>query len=214
MRYSSPDGKRQDTASRYLHPRVQDGNHPNLHVLVESQVVRVLVENGRVAGVELKRNPLYGETEAATSSTVRTVKARKMVVVSCGTLGTHSVLDRSCLGDPAVLQQAGVPLVVYLPGVGYEYEDHQLNIYPYHSALNPDETADALAGGRLDPMALIQTNDKILGWNAMDVTCKIRLSKTDVSALGPAFGIETLKRSPIVLLLSPLGVYVTVLYPQ
>lgn len=49
VRFISPDGKRQDTASRYLNPLLHDGAHPNLHVLVESQVVRVLFQGKGLA---------------------------------------------------------------------------------------------------------------------------------------------------------------------
>lgn len=44
-RYISPAGKRQDTGHCYLHPRLQDGKHPNLHVVVDSQVIRVLFDD-------------------------------------------------------------------------------------------------------------------------------------------------------------------------
>jgi choline dehydrogenase-like flavoprotein len=186
LRTISPDGQRQDTASRYLHPKLHGEAHPNLHVVVESQVIRVVADDGRAVGVEFRRNPLFNKGDEA-SSRARMVKAGKTVVVSCGALGTPLVLERSGLGDPAVLERAGVPLAVSLPGVGHECEDHQLNVYPYRSSLDPEDTLDALVGGRLDVGALIQNKDKILGWNAMDVTCKLRPSKADVAALGPAF---------------------------
>ena len=38
-RYVGPNGRRQDAAHRYLHPKLQSGDYPNLHVLVEKQVV-------------------------------------------------------------------------------------------------------------------------------------------------------------------------------
>ena len=36
QRFISPESKRQDAASCYLHPRIRDKKHPNLHVLVET----------------------------------------------------------------------------------------------------------------------------------------------------------------------------------
>jgi len=38
LRYVGPDGLRQDAAHRYLHPKVQSGGYPNLHVLTETRV--------------------------------------------------------------------------------------------------------------------------------------------------------------------------------
>lgn len=146
LRYISTDGKRQDAASSYVHPKLQDGKHPNLHVLVASQVLRILFNDKKAVGVEFRPNP--GFTEAP--QTVQSVKARKLVVLSCGALGSPSVLERSGVGSLEVLEQAGVPQFVEVPGVGDNYQDHHLFMYSYRSDLAPDETLDALIGGRLD----------------------------------------------------------------
>lgn len=52
------------------------------------------------------------------------VKARKMVVLSSGTLGTPQILERSGVGNGELLRQLGVKVVSDLPGVGEEYQDH------------------------------------------------------------------------------------------
>lgn len=187
-RFISPDGKRQDAATRYLHPRLQDNKHPNLHVLLEAQVMRVLFDNKRAVGVEYRPNPDF-QSGAITLPLVRGIKARKMVIISCGACGTPLVLERSGVGDPETLTRAGVQLVADVPGVGHEYEDHQGLLYPYKSNLAPEETVDALVGGRLDPGDLIKNNAKILGWNAQDVTCKVRPTDAEVAALGPEFQV-------------------------
>lgn len=182
VRYISPDGKRQDVAHRYLHPKLQDDGHPNLHVLVESQVVRVLFDGKRAAGVEYTPNPDFQNSTA-----VKRVKARKMVIVSCGALGTPPVLERSGVGDSDILQRAGIQMVANVPGIGRNYQDHHLLVYPYKSSLAPEETADSIFDGRLDPEALIRNNDRILGWNIQDVTCRLRPTEAEVASLGPAF---------------------------
>ncbi|KAF2676462.1 GMC oxidoreductase [Lentithecium fluviatile CBS 122367] len=182
LRYIAPDGKRQDTAYGYLHPRLQSGKHPNLHVVVDSQVKRVLFENKKASGVEFRPNPKVHPDTA-----FRTVQARKMVIVSCGALGTPSVLERSGVGNPEILKKARVEIVADVPGIGANYQDHHLMIYPYLSSLDENETIDALVGGRVDPVELIKEKDPILGWNAMDITCKLRPTDSDVAALGPEF---------------------------
>lgn len=186
LRYISPDGHRQDAASRYLHPRLQDSKYPNLHVLVETQVNRVLFDGKRAIGIELRQNPNFGPYTSGAQSG-RNVRARKMVIVSCGACGTSTLLERSGLGRPEILKAAGVPLVADIPGVGREYEDHQLLVYGYKSSLTPEETIDAVVTGRLDTGDLIKNNDKILGWNAQDVACKLRPTEAEVAALGPQF---------------------------
>ncbi|KAI8959823.1 putative alcohol oxidase [Daldinia sp. FL1419] len=182
-RFISPDGKRQDAAHAYLHPRLQDGNHPNLNVLVESQVIRVLIDDNKNAtGVEYRPNPKFQD-----DITVRSVRARKMVVLSSGTLGTPSILERSGIGSAEILKRAGIPVISDLPGVGNNYQDHHLLSYPYRANLAPEETADAIIRGTVSTEDLVKTKDPRAGWNAQDVTCKIRPSEADIDELGPEF---------------------------
>ncbi|KAK8064414.1 gmc oxidoreductase [Apiospora phragmitis] len=181
------EGKRQDAAHVYLHPKLEDTNkYPNLHVVVEAQVVRVLIDenNKKAAGVEYRANPHFQASIALTAAPSRTVRARRMVIVSCGALGTPSVLERSGVGSPEVLKQAGVPLVADVPGVGADYQDHHLLLYPYRTGLRPDETIDALLGGRADFATMLEKKDKSLGWNTIDFGAKIRPSEPEVAALG------------------------------
>lgn len=185
QRYISPDGKRQDAASCYIHPRLEDGKHPNLHVVVESQVTRVLFDGKRAAGVEYRPNPRFHPDGAGQH---RTVKARKLVIASNGACATPSLLERSGVGNPEVLAAAGVPLITDLPGVGASYEDHHLLLYPYINALTPEDTLDALVFGKLgSPEDLIKSNNKMLGWNAMEIQAKVRPTEAEVAALGPEF---------------------------
>ncbi|GAB1312794.1 Glucose-methanol-choline oxidoreductase N-terminal domain-containing protein [Madurella fahalii] len=183
-RYISPDGWRQDAATCYLHPRLNDGKHPNLHVLVETQVKRILFDNNKAVGVEFRHNPAFG----GNASQIQTVKARRLVIASCGACGTPSLLERSGMGDPKVLQAAGVPLVVESPGVGNGYEDHHLVLYPYLNSLDPTDTLDALVYGRMgSPEELIKDHHPMLGWNAQEVQGKVRPTDAEAAALGPEF---------------------------
>ncbi|KAL5117583.1 hypothetical protein ACEQ8H_004476 [Pleosporales sp. CAS-2024a] len=188
LRYVSPQGKRQDTAHRYLHPKLEDGQHPNLHVLVESKVVRVLFdESKRAVGVEYTPNPDFQPVIGLTAHPVKTIKARKLVVVTCGACGTPPVLERSGLGDAKILARARVPVVEELRGVGKDYQDHHLLLYPYRTSLEPHQTIDRILGGRVDAAELVKNNDKVLGWNAIDISSKLRPTEDEVTALGPEF---------------------------
>ncbi|KAI0537446.1 GMC oxidoreductase [Xylaria digitata] len=188
IRYVSPDGKRSDTAHMYLHPRLQDGKHPNLHVLVESQVVRVVFDDDkRASGVEYQPNPLFQPPGAPTPPPKRTVRARKLVVVSSGACGTPSVLERSGVGSAETLDKAGVPLVEDLPGVGHDYQDHNLIFYPFKTTLEPHETMDEIFSGQLSWEEAIERKDPRLGWNTIDVAGKLRITEEEATALGPEF---------------------------
>ncbi|KAI1765131.1 hypothetical protein GGR53DRAFT_529935 [Hypoxylon sp. FL1150] len=93
--------------------------------------------------------------------TILPEEIKELVVLSCGTLGTSSVLERSGVGDPKVLKEASItaPPVVELPGVGHDYQDHNISRY---------------------------ICDKILGWNGIDAWTKMRPKPSEIEALGPA----------------------------
>lgn len=179
-RYISGDGIRQDTAHRYLHPRLQGGARPNLHVLVETRVIRVLLDGEKASGA------IFQSAEGAEAEP-RTVKANKMVVLSSGACGTPPVLERSGIGSDEVLKRANVPLVVDLPGVGNGYQDHNTMTYIYRSNLTPDETLDGMVTGTFDIPSMLQNRDDKVGWNCVDGNGKIRPNDVDVAGLGPDF---------------------------
>ncbi|KAI0477070.1 alcohol oxidase [Xylariaceae sp. FL0804] len=129
---------------RYLHPRLEHGQHPNLHVVIESPVVRILFDNKKARGVV-------------------------MVVVSRGAFGTPAVLERSGVGSPDILQRPGITRVVAdVPGVGHEYDDHHLLLCPYKSSVGPEGTVDdvtcKLRPTEKDVAALGPDSQKV--WNA------------------------------------------------
>lgn len=184
----SPRTARDRTWHTYLHPKLLDGNHPNLNVLVESQVLRILFEDKKATGVEYIPNSDLQANPADSQRPVRRVRARKLVIASGGTFGTPALLERSGIGNREILNRVGVSdIISHVPGVGEAFTDHPLMLYAYRSSLAPEDTFDALATGRVDPGELIKNNAKILGWNAMDIACKIRPNEADVAALGPDF---------------------------
>lgn len=183
---SSKTGRRQDSATTYLHPRLQDGKHPNLHVLVESQIIRILFDQGkRATAVEYRPNPQHQGDEAA--KVRHTVNARKLVVLSAGAHSSPSILERSGVGNSETLRRPGVPLVHHLPGVGHGYQDHQMIIYTYKSSMRPEETTESLVDGTRDVEQLLLNDDKFLGWNGIDAGAKIRPTESEVRASSRKF---------------------------
>jgi len=190
-RWVSPDGRRQDTASRYLHPLLQDGAHENLHVLVQHKVLKVLLdEQGkRAVGVEFVANPNWptAAEKVPESEETLTVRARKLVVLCAGAFGSPLILQRSGIGPTNVLCRAGVETVLDLPGVGANLQDHAFVVTAFKTNLEPHETADDLFTGRLTLEDALAKGDKRLGWNGIDVTGKVRPTEGEVAALSPAF---------------------------
>ncbi|KAL5317132.1 hypothetical protein ACEPPN_014226 [Leptodophora sp. 'Broadleaf-Isolate-01'] len=183
LRYVSPEGKRQDTAHTYLHPLLNDGKYQNLHVLVETQVVRVLFDEQKKAnGVEFSQTPMFHP-----KATTKVIKARKMVILSAGACGTPLLLERSGVGNPEILQQASVPVVANVPGVGHDYQDHN-GVFPvYKTSLSLHETNNALLGELQTLEDAIKEGNPNVKWNTIDAAAKIRPSESEVAALGPEF---------------------------
>jgi alcohol oxidase len=183
LRYVGPDGRRQDAAHRFLHPKLSSGGYPYLHVLCEHQVVRVVVDgNKRATIVEFQPNQKFQQ-----AGQTRIVSANKMIIVSAGANGTPLILERSGIGDSKVLEQTGVPIVENLPGVGNEYQNHHLTLYAYRTNLTSRETINGFSDGRFDVHEAIRRNDELLGWNSMDASGKFRPTEWEVTAMGPAF---------------------------
>jgi alcohol oxidase len=169
-----PDGKRQDAAHCYIHPLIQDGQHLNLHLLLECKVIRAVFDNKSTppgaVGVEYVPNPEYQPVTSLTQSQPQIIMARKLVVLSAGALGTTQILERSGVGNPVILNKLKIPIVSDLPGVGENCQDHQLSSYPYKTSLDDGGTLDCIFSGRLDMEKALVDKNPILGWNGVGVS--------------------------------------------
>ncbi|WP_261616510.1 GMC family oxidoreductase [Microbaculum marinisediminis] len=104
------DGERDGPATAFLDPvRAR----PNLTVVTSAFVTRLLVENGRVRGVEYLRN---GKPETA--------MADAEVVLAGGTINTPHLMMLSGIGPADHLTEHGIAVVHDLPGVGQSMQDH------------------------------------------------------------------------------------------
>lgn len=102
---------------------MESGSYPNLHLLVESKVSRVLFDdNKRANGIEYIHTPGVVPAGGVNATTTRTVMANRMVVVSAGALGTPSILERSGVGNKDLLTKLGIPVVSDIPDVGENYQ--------------------------------------------------------------------------------------------
>lgn len=104
------DGQRQSIFRAYTFPYM---DRPNLTVLTHAVVRRLTVEAARVIGVEVT---YQGQ--------VHTFRASTEVVLSLGAIQTPKVLMQSGIGDEVELHRLGIPVLLHLPGVGQNYQDH------------------------------------------------------------------------------------------
>ena len=104
-------GERWSTARAYLDPA---RNRPNLTILTQAQVQRLLLQGREATGVVCKdRN---GKTITAL--------AEKEVILSAGAVGSPHLLMLSGIGPADHLRAHGIDVVADLSGVGQNLNDH------------------------------------------------------------------------------------------
>jgi choline dehydrogenase len=100
-------------------------SRPNLDVRTNALVTRVLFDGTRATGVEY----------APLGRSVRKVEAGEVVLCG-GAINSPQLLQLSGVGDPALLNGLGIPVVADLPGVGANLQDH-LEVYVQHRCTQP-----------------------------------------------------------------------------
>jgi choline dehydrogenase-like flavoprotein len=103
-------GRRESGVTAFLKPAQ---GRSNLAIVTGAVVQKVLIENGRATGVEVK-GP-NGRDRIA---------ARREVVVSSGAIGSPQILMLSGIGDGGELKAHGIEVKHHLPAVGKNFHDH------------------------------------------------------------------------------------------
>ncbi|GIH23395.1 oxidoreductase [Acrocarpospora phusangensis] len=110
--YDPADNHR--SSASYAYVRRGAERRDNLHLVLGSLVERLVIEDGRAVGAVVRDS----------GHRVRELRARREVVVSCGAIDSPALLMRSGIGPRKVLEAAGIDVVVDLPGVGENLQDH------------------------------------------------------------------------------------------
>ncbi len=114
-------GRRWSAANAYLKPALQRRNC----TLVRGLANRVVIEEGRAVGVELKQG-----------SKIRIIRARREVIIAASTINSPKLLMLSGIGSSTHLTEHGINVVADRPGVGQNLQDH-LELYLQMSASQP-----------------------------------------------------------------------------
>jgi choline dehydrogenase len=139
------DGKRHSAAAAFLLPIL---DRPNLTVTTGALVTRLLFEGTRAVGVEYLHEEMLHQ-----------VKVNQEVILSAGAFDSPKLLMISGIGDAKHLQAMGISVVVDLPGVGQNLQDHILTcvvqeaIQDVHPAITSNGTEAGLflhSEGNLD----------------------------------------------------------------
>lgn len=106
-------GRRASSYRAFLKPAMK---RPNLSVLTDTLVERILIEGDEARGVLVRR----------IDGSKATYAVRRSVIVSAGVLQSPKLLQLSGLGPANVLTAAGVPVLRDMPAVGRNLAEHAM----------------------------------------------------------------------------------------
>lgn len=137
------NGLRASTSRSFLRPVME---RKNLHISIESHVRKVIIENKRAVGVAVTKN-----------NRTFTVKARKEVILSAGSIMSPQILMLSGIGPKGHLQDVGIPVMSDLP-VGDNLQDHlyivpswlsnATDLFTTYSVISPSSLLNYLLNGK------------------------------------------------------------------
>jgi choline dehydrogenase len=128
------DGRRCSAATAFLRPAMA---RPNLTVQTHALAARLLFEGARVVGVAY----LYNEETYE-------VHVTKEVILCGGAINSPHLLLLSGVGPAAQLAVLDIPVVVDLPGVGQNLQDH-LSVFINYECTEPVSLANAATAAAL-----------------------------------------------------------------
>ncbi|KAL2820418.1 hypothetical protein BJX63DRAFT_380752 [Aspergillus granulosus] len=107
-------GKRSYAGREYYH---ENRGRPNLKLLCQAHVNKVILDGTRATGISITFEGQEYE-----------VSAKREVIVCGGTIQSPQILELSGIGDPKVLEAAGVECKVSNPAVGANVQDHVVGL--------------------------------------------------------------------------------------
>ncbi len=110
FQFTCRNGLRCSTAKAFLNPARR---RSNLKIMTNTLTERLVVEDRRVVGVELRRG-----------GSQHTVRASKEVILCAGAIGSPQILMLSGVGDAAQLQNLEIDVQYDAPHVGKNMQDH------------------------------------------------------------------------------------------
>ncbi|TRM64391.1 GMC oxidoreductase-domain-containing protein [Schizophyllum amplum] len=178
-------GRRSDVPHHYIY---NQAHNKNLVIETGQRVKKVLFEGDKAVGVEYVADTVLRPNA---DQTVKSAYAGRLVVVAAGAFGSPTILERSGVGNAKILEKLGIKVKVDLPGVGENYQDHNVVFVPYHASDDAD-TMDALF--RSEKAEVEKWNKKwleegkgLIAHNGIDAGIKMRPTEAELKALGTPF---------------------------
>lgn len=118
-------GRRWSMADAFLHPVA---HRPNLTVYTHTQALKLLMDDqvaeGQRRGAWTTAQHRANGVRLLKDGQLVDVRARREVILAAGAVGSPHLMQVSGLGPAGLLAQHRVPVVVDLPGVGENLQDH------------------------------------------------------------------------------------------
>lgn len=136
LSYHPETNKRSSASVAYLHPHIEAGDRPNLHILLETWAYELEFDGATARGVHVR----------AKDGTETLLTAGREVLVCAGAVDTPRLLLHSGIGPREDLEALGIPVRHDLPGVGENLIDHPESVIvwetdgpiPENSAMDAD----------------------------------------------------------------------------
>ncbi|KAG4440670.1 hypothetical protein IFR05_003868 [Cadophora sp. M221] len=125
----SPDNQTRSSARLGYYDGFTD-SRPNLHIASQQHVTRVLFNQQSAPENVKSRDYPSGQwisgVEFVTNGrlTLRNVTCSREVILAAGAVHTPQILELSGIGSEDVLNGFNIPIVINLPGVGNNFQDH------------------------------------------------------------------------------------------
>ena len=114
MHMTVDNGRRASTAHAYIKPIK---SRKNLTILMRCMAEKIIFKDKRAVSLVVTIN-----------GTKQTLEATKEIILSAGSIGSPTLLQRSGIGPAEKLKEKGISPLIDLPGVGANLQDH-LEVY-------------------------------------------------------------------------------------
>ena len=159
------NGERCSAAKGYLTPNLK---RPNLQVKTHAVSSRILIEQGRAVGVQYHQG-----------SELKTVRARREVLVSSGAFGSPQLLMLSGIGPASHLKSMGLPVLRDLPGVGQNLQDHIDFVQTWRTRSDTETFGVSVRGSAKVASAMLEWKKKRSGMVTTPFACAGAFFRSD-----------------------------------
>jgi len=118
---TTKDGRRNSAAVGYIYSIT---DRSNFTLVTNCEVTKILIESKKAIGVQCATGFTRLGSQVSGEATYHTIKANKEVILSAGPYQSPKLLMLSGIGPKDHLESHNIELVLNLPGIGQNLQDH------------------------------------------------------------------------------------------